>query len=42
MDELNITQPVLRTLIKLDFDYDRTYDLGGQEVNDIIIDEALL
>ena len=42
MDELNITQPVLRTLIKLDFDYFRTYDLGGQEIKDIIIDEALL
>ena len=42
MDELNITQPVLHHLIKLDFDYSRTYDLGGQEVEDIIIDEALL
>lgn len=42
MDELNITPPVLRTLIKLDMDYYRTYDLGGQEVKDIIIDEALL
>lgn len=42
MDELNITQPILRTLIKLDMDYFRTFDLGGQEVHEIIIDEALL
>lgn len=42
MDELNVTQPILRTLIKLDMDYFQTYDLGGQEVEDIRIDEALL
>lgn len=42
MDELNITQPILRTLIKIDMDYFRTYDLGGQEVTNIIIDEELL
>lgn len=42
MDELDLVQPVLRTLIKLDMDYYRQYDLGGQEVEDIIIDEALL
>ena len=42
MDELDTTQPVLRTLIKLDMNFNRTFDIGGHEVNDIIIDEALL
>lgn len=42
MDELDLTQPVLRTLIKLDMDYYRNYDLGGHELNGIIIDEELL
>ena len=42
MDELDITQPILRTLIKLDMNYYRTFDIGGHEINDIIIDEELL
>lgn len=42
MDELDTTQPVLRTLIKLDMNFNRTFDIGGHEVNDIIIDEELL
>lgn len=42
MDELDLSQPVLRTLIKLDMDYYRNYGLGGHELEDIIIDEELL
>lgn len=42
MDEVDLTRPVLRTLIKLDMNYYRKYDLGGHELEDIIIDEELL
>ncbi|WP_458454182.1 hypothetical protein [Methanobrevibacter sp.] len=42
MDESDLSRPVLRTLIKLDMDYYLNYDLGGHELEDIIIDEELL
>lgn len=42
MDELDLTNPVLRTIIKLDMNYYKFYNIGGHEPEDILIDEALL
>lgn len=42
MDELDIAEPVLRTLIQLDMDYYLTHELGGRLFNEITITEDLL
>ena len=42
MDELDFVNPVLRTIIKLDMNYYKFYNIGGHETNNIIIDEELL
>lgn len=42
MDELDIAEPVLRTLIQLDMDYYLTHKLGGRLFNEIKINEDLL
>ena len=42
MDELDTHQPILRTIIKLNMNYYKNYDLGGHELTDIILNEELL
>ena len=42
MDELNITEPVLRTLIKFDLNYIQSYDLGGHVPTDLTFEDDLL
>lgn len=42
LDELEISEPVLRTLIQLDMDYLLQYDLGGRVFDEIKINEDLL
>lgn len=42
MDELNLAQPVLRTLIQLDMNYYSNYNAGGHVLNNINLDEELL
>lgn len=42
MDELDIAEPVLRTLIQLDMDYYLTHDLGGITFYEIQLNEDLL
>lgn len=42
MDELDIADPVLRTLIKFDLNYINSHDMGGLIPEDLIFDEELL
>lgn len=42
MDELEIAEPLLRTLIKFDLNYITSHDLGGIVPEELIFDEELL
>lgn len=42
MDELDISEPLLRTLIKFDLNYRTSHVLGGLVPEDLIFDEELL
>lgn len=41
MDELDVAEPVLRTLIKFDLNYIMSHDLGGIVATDLTIEEDL-
>ena len=42
LDELELSKPVLRTIIKLDMNYYKFYNIGGHKTENILIDEELL
>lgn len=42
MDELDVAEPVLRTLIKFDLNYIISHDLGGHVPTDLIFEDDLL
>lgn len=42
MDELNLTKPILRSIIKIDANYIKFYSIGGHPIKNILIDEELL
>ena len=39
MDELDVAEPVLRTLIKFDLNYIMSHDLGGIVATDLTIED---
>ena len=41
MDELDVAEPVLRTLIKFDLNYIMSHDLGGIVATDLTIEDDL-
>lgn len=42
MDELDLAQPVLRTIIKIDMTYYTIHTIGGHPIGNLIVDEELL
>lgn len=42
MDELDLAQPVLRTIIKVDMTYYKIHTIGGHPIGRLIVDEELL
>ena len=42
MDELNLSKPILRTLIKLEMNYYKLHEVGGHAIGNLIVDEDLL
>ena len=42
MDELDVAEPVLRTLIKFDLNYIISHDIGGHVITDLIFEDDLL
>lgn len=42
MDELDLAEPVLRTIIKVDMTYYKIHTIGGHPIERLIVDEELL
>lgn len=42
MDELDLTKPVLRTIIRVDMNYYTIYNIGGHPIGNFTINEGLL
>lgn len=42
LDELDLTKPILRTIVKISMDYYKTYNVGGHQINNVSINEELL
>ena len=42
MDELNLSEPVLRTIIKVDMTYYKIHTIGGRPIERLIVDDGLL
>ena len=42
LDELDLSKPVLRTIIKVDMNYYKLHNIGGHKIGNLIVDEELL
>lgn len=42
LDELDLSKPILRTIIKINTTYYKLYNIGGHEIGDITVNEDLL
>ena len=42
MDELDLAEPLLRTIIKVGMNYYKFYNIGGHAIGNLIVDEELL
>lgn len=42
MDELDLSKPILRSIIKIDANYIKLYNIGGHQIENLLIDEELL